>query len=34
VAGMLKVPFALFVVLVGIGKCLRYVALSWAVLAI
>ncbi len=34
VAGMLKLNFVLFVLLVGIGKFLRYVFVAWAVLAI
>jgi len=34
VAGMLKLNFFLFVLLVGIGKFLRYVFVAWAVLAI
>ncbi len=34
VAGMLKIHFVLFVVLVGVGKCLRYGVVAWAVLAI
>lgn len=33
-AGMLKIHFALFVGLVSIGKCLRYVFVAWAILAI
>ncbi len=33
-AGMLRIHFALFVILVGIGKILRYLVLSWAVLSI
>lgn len=34
VAGMLKINFVLFVVLVGIGKCLRYIFIAWAMAAI
>lgn len=32
-AGMLKIRFSLFLLLVGTGKFLRYVAVSWAVLS-
>ncbi len=34
VAGILKVNFLLFLLLVGIGKILRYVFISWAVISI
>jgi len=34
VAGMLKLNFGLFVLLVGIGKFLRYVFVAWAILRI
>lgn len=34
VAGMLKLNFSLFVLLVGIGKFLRYVFVAWAILTI
>ena len=33
-AGILKINFVLFLVLVGLGKFLRYVVVSWAVLSI
>ena len=33
-AGILKVNFTLFLFLVGMGKFLRYLAVSWAVLSI
>ncbi|MCP3874841.1 MAG: DedA family protein [Desulfobacteraceae bacterium] len=33
VAGMLKINFTIFLILVGTGKFLRYVFVSWAVLA-
>lgn len=33
-AGILRVNFSLFLFLVGVGKFLRYLAVSWAVLSI
>jgi len=33
-AGILKINFVIFLVLVGLGKFLRYVVVSWAVLSI
>ncbi|MFH2059137.1 MAG: YqaA family protein [Pseudomonadota bacterium] len=33
VAGMVKVRFSIFLVLVCIGKCLRYIFIAWAFLA-
>lgn len=33
-AGIIKVHFGLFVLLVGLGKILRYVVLTWAVISV